>query len=217
MILGIDTSAAQCAVALFRVSDPQADPISLCRAMERGHAEQLFPMIDAILAEAGTGYEALTRIGVCTGPGSFTGLRIGVAAARGIALGRAIPVIGVSRFEALAAEALAIRKGAPVAVCLSGRGEGVYVQVFGADGAALGPAAMVTAATLAAAIPPGVTRFAGDAAPLVPAPLLPDGLADPVLIARMCSAREPGALPAPLYLRGADAELPREGPPALLD
>ena len=123
-------------------------------------------------------------------------------------------MIGVSRFEALAAQVLALGAGGPVAICLTGRGEAVYVQAFGVDGAALVPAVMVTTATLAAAIPPGVSRFAGDAAPTV---FRTDGLADPALIARLCSAREPGAPPAPLYLRGADAELPRDGPPALLD
>ncbi len=56
--------------------------------MGRGHAEHLFPMIDKVLARAGVGYEGVGRIAVCTGPGSFTGVRIGVAAARGIALGR---------------------------------------------------------------------------------------------------------------------------------
>ncbi len=87
MILGIDTSAAQCAVALLGAGEPVVER----RAMERGHAEHLFPMIDKVLARAGIGYEGVGRIAVCTGPGSFTGVRIGVAAARGIALGRRIP------------------------------------------------------------------------------------------------------------------------------
>ena len=72
MILGIDTSAAQCAVALLGSGDPVVER----RAMERGHAEHLFPMIDEILARAGIGYEGVGRIAVCTGPGSFTGVRI---------------------------------------------------------------------------------------------------------------------------------------------
>ena len=128
-ILGIDTSAAQCAVALIAIGDLAIEPVIERQAMDRGHAEHLFPMIESALARAGIGYDRLSRIAVCTGPGSFTGLRIGVAAARGIALGRGIPVVGISRFEALAAQI-----GGPVAVCLSGRGGTVYVQVFGADG-----------------------------------------------------------------------------------
>ncbi len=92
MILGIDTAAAQCAVALLSAGPMNdSDPVVERRAMERGHAEHLFPMIDKVLALAGTGYEGVVRIAVCTGPGSVTGVRIGVAAARGIALGRRIP------------------------------------------------------------------------------------------------------------------------------
>ena len=95
MILGIDTSAAQCAVALLGAGDPVVER----RAMERGHAEHLFPMIDKVLARAGIGYDGLSRIAVCTGPGSFTGVRIGVAAARGIALGRRpTPGLGAQGF-----------------------------------------------------------------------------------------------------------------------
>ena len=214
MILGIDTSAAQCAVALLGGPINAADPVVERQAMERGHAEHLFPMITSALARAGIGYEGVGRIAVCTGPGSFTGLRIGVAAARGIALGRGIPVIGISRFEALAAEV-----GGPVAICLAGRGGAVYVQAFGADGAPLAAPRMTGEAGLAAAIPPGCTRFAGDAAHLLAGDKarLPDGLPDPALIARLAADREGAALPAPLYLRGADAEMPREGPPVLLD
>ncbi|MFQ5566999.1 MAG: tRNA (adenosine(37)-N6)-threonylcarbamoyltransferase complex dimerization subunit type 1 TsaB [Paracoccaceae bacterium] len=209
MILGIDTSAAQCAVALVGAGEPVVER----RALERGHAEHLFPMIDEVLARAGTGYAAIRRVGVCTGPGSFTGVRIGVAAARGIALGRGIPAAGISRFEALAAEV-----GGPVAICLAGRGGAVYLQAFGADGAPLAAPELTTEAGLAAAAPPGCTRFAG-AAHLVAgdSARLSDGLADPALIARLAQRREAATPPAPLYLRGADAELPREGPPRLLD
>ena len=210
MILGIDTSTAQCAVALVGVGDPVVER----QAMERGHAEHLFPMIDAVLARAGIGYDGIGRIAVCTGPGSFTGVRIGVAAARGIALGRGIPVIGISRFEALAGEV-----GGPVAICLAGRRGTVYVQAFGADGAPLAAPEMTTDTGLEAAIPPGCTRFAGDAAQLMAgaSALLADGLPDPEVIARLSDGREGAALPAPLYLRGADADLPREAPPTLLD
>ena len=223
MILGIDTSAAQCAVALVgtgeAVNDAGNDTVIERQAMDRGHAEHLFPMIETVLGRAGIGYDGLSRIAVCTGPGSFTGVRIGVAAARGIALGRGIPVIGISRFEALAAQTLEIGIGGPVAICLSGRGGMIYLQAFGPDGVALADPEITTDMALASAIPPGCTRFAGDAAPRLddyPA-LLPDGLPDPSIIARLASGRDATTLPAPLYLRGADAALPREGPPALLD
>lgn len=95
--------------------------------MDRGHAEALFPMIDAVLAEAEADMDAITRIGVCTGPGSFTGVRIGVAAARGLALGLGVPAIGVTRFEAL------YRPG-DTKVILPGRGGEVMAQDFAANG-----------------------------------------------------------------------------------
>jgi len=220
MILGIDTSAAQCAVALLGAGPiNEADPVVERRAMERGHAEHLFPMIESALERAGIGYEGIGRIAVCTGPGSFTGVRIGVAAARGIALGRGIPVIGISRFEALAAQTRKIGAGGAVAICLAGRGGTVYLQAFGVDGAPLAAPEMTSDTGLAAAIPPGCTRFAGDAAHLMAgdSAQLADGLPDPAVIARLSDGREGAALPAPLYLRGADAEMPRVGPPALLD
>ncbi|MEO1459523.1 MAG: tRNA (adenosine(37)-N6)-threonylcarbamoyltransferase complex dimerization subunit type 1 TsaB [Pseudomonadota bacterium] len=99
MILGIDTSAGQCAAALV-----SGDTVIARRAerMDRGHAERLFDLVEAALADAGLGLETIARIAVCTGPGSFTGLRVGVAGARGLALGRAVPALGITRFEALA-------------------------------------------------------------------------------------------------------------------
>ncbi len=183
MILAIDTSAAQCAVALL------GNGVCAERrtAMERGHAEHLFPMIDDVLAQAGAGYGDLTRIAVCTGPGSFTGLRIGVAAARGLALGCGIPAVGITRFEALAAEV----EGA-AAICLRGRGDTAYCQDFDAEGHPLGP--------------PRIDKGTGDGP-----------LPDPAVIARLAKDRAPGTPPAPLYLRGADADPPRDGPPVMLD
>ena len=180
MILGIDTSAGQCAVALL----DGARAWSRAQAMDRGHAEGLFPMIEAVLDEAGVGFGNLTRVAVCTGPGSFAGLRIGVAAARGLALGCGIPAIGITRFEALAGPDTN-------RVALPGRGGQIYVQDFSGGR------------------PDGDPRIErGDAE---------DRLADPVVIAKLGAKRGPGPRPAPLYLRGADADPPREAPPVLLD
>ncbi len=112
VILAIETSAAQCAVAV--VSGGAV--FARAEAMERGHAERLMPMIAEVMAEAGIGWEAIETVAVCTGPGSFTGIRVGVAAARGIALGRGIPAVGVTRLEALAFGRGAVR------VAVEGRG-----------------------------------------------------------------------------------------------
>lgn len=90
--------------------------------MTRGHAEALFPMIEGVLAQAGAQIGDVTRFAVCTGPGSFTGLRVGIAAARGLALGCGAEAIGVSRFEALS--------DGQSTVAIPGRGGQIYVQAY---------------------------------------------------------------------------------------
>ncbi|MEM0988765.1 MAG: tRNA (adenosine(37)-N6)-threonylcarbamoyltransferase complex dimerization subunit type 1 TsaB [Pseudomonadota bacterium] len=97
IVLAIDTSSAQCAVAVSGVS-----PVAEVAPMQRGHAEALFPMIEQVMARAGLTFQDIGRIGVCTGPGSFTGLRVGVSAARGLALGLGVTAVGITRFAALA-------------------------------------------------------------------------------------------------------------------
>lgn len=144
-------------------------------------------MIEEALAELDASYDDLHRIAVCTGPGSFTGLRVGISAARGLALGCRIPAIGVTRFEAIAAGT-----GGPCIVRLPGRSDTVYVQAFNA-----GPVATSE---------PRIES--GDAEDLLP---------DPRIIARLAMDRKPEGRPAPLYLRDADAALPREAPPVILD
>lgn len=200
MILGIDTSGGQCAVAL--VDGERA--WRRAQPMQRGHAEALMPMIAAILAEAGASFAGLTRIGVCTGPGSFTGIRVGVAAARGLALGLGVPAVGVSRLEALAAQAAA---GRPAVVLVAGPQGAAYAQDFDAAGRAEGAPRLIA---------PGEAAGAGRRV-VGAGGLLPEALPDPAVIARLAGAREPDRPPAPLYLRYAGAAPPREAPPALLD
>ncbi len=98
-VLAFDTSAAHCAVALLAGKTRR-----VCRvdSMVRGQAEHLMPMLETVLAEAGITWRDLNLIAVGTGPGNFTGIRISVAAARGLALALAIPAIGVSGFDTLA-------------------------------------------------------------------------------------------------------------------
>ncbi|MEO0427967.1 MAG: tRNA (adenosine(37)-N6)-threonylcarbamoyltransferase complex dimerization subunit type 1 TsaB [Pseudomonadota bacterium] len=240
MILGIDTCASRCAVALC--GDGRV-PVMCAERMDRGHAERLFPMIREMLADAALGIEAVTRLAVCTGPGSFTGLRVGVAAARGLALGRGIPAIGVTRFEVLARMLAGARQVAgagagprpveekvgwaerrPLAVAIAGRGS-VYLQCFEGGKAASAPALLAPEALAAAvpanAVPVGDGWAVQGVDPRGPGArgetvLLPEGLPDPVVMAGLAETATPGAPPAPLYLRGADADPPREAPPRLL-
>ena len=160
------------------------------------------PLLEDMLARAGTGWRGLAAIGVGTGPGNFTGVRISVAAARGLALGLGIPAVGVTTFEAMALGA-----ARPVLVRLDARRGHVFAQVFGdapSDARLIAVAAEVPS-------PPGTTvlGFEAEAAPRYP-------LA--VAVALIAQQRKDGVQvrPAPFYLRGADALPPSDPPPVIL-
>ncbi len=192
LILGFDTSAAHCAAALLC-----GDRLLAVRAeeMRRGQAERLMPLLGGLLAEAGAGWRDLAALGVGVGPGNFTGIRISVAAARGLALGLGVPAYGVDGFAARR------RTGPGLVTVPAARGH-LYVET-GDTHAIMDPDA---AAALAARS--GVE--------LAPQPA-PERLAEAV--ARIAAARWPAEAPppAPLYLRPADAVPSRDRPPVLLD
>ncbi len=170
--------------------------------MAKGQAERLMPLVSETLAEAGLKFSDLGAIAVGIGPGNFTGIRLSVAAARGLSLSLGIPAIGVSTLEALA-------EGGPrpmLALADARRGA-AYAQVFRTGGAE-DPALVEDAADLPADLP----RI-GDGPGALPAAL---PLAE--AIARVAAAR-PGPdhpRPAPLYIRPADAAPPRDPAPAIL-
>jgi len=129
-LLAIDTTLETCSVAI--VLD---DALAAHRARQigRGHAEALMPMIDAVLAEAGASYADLDAVAVTVGPGSFTGQRVGLSAARGIGLARSIPVKGVTTLSAIAFGLIAdglVQDGEDILVALDARRNEVYVQHF---------------------------------------------------------------------------------------
>lgn len=186
-ILAFDTSAAHCAAALL-----DADGVLLARqgeAMARGQAERLMPLLEALLARSGLGWRDLGALAVGVGPGNFTGIRIAVSAARGLALGLGIPAHGISGFDALTLD-----RPDHAAVLPAPRGQ-VWLRRPG------------QAPELAATAPREVALAEmGDPAELAEA------------IARVALARPlPDAPPAPLYLRPADAAPARDAPPVLLD
>lgn len=186
--LGFDTSAAHCAAALLRGDAVLA---AVQDDMAKGQVEQLFPMLEALLDRAGLGWRDLDVIGVGVGPGNFTGVRIAVAAARGLALSLGVPAIGVS-----ATEAAAHGLPRPCRVALPLRGDQVLWQDFGET---------ASQPHQALALPAG------------PAPLAP--VTPPAeAIARIALMRRasPMPRPAPLYLRPADAAPAREAVPAIL-
>jgi tRNA threonylcarbamoyl adenosine modification protein YeaZ len=196
-ILAFDTSAAHCAAALLW----DGGLIQRTEPMEKGQAERLLPMLEEVLAEGGLGWNDLKALAVGTGPGNFTGVRIAVAAARGLALGLGIPAVGVTRLEALA-------HGLPRPVTViedAKRGE-VYVQLFTANGA--GPAHLAT--RIVAATPVTGTSAGAEA--------LPSAMPLVEAIVRIGAERSatPQPRPAPFYLRGADAAPPSDPPPVIL-
>ena len=221
LILGFDTSGAYCAVALVR---PRSDGHASLLAdrhedMARGQAESLLPMAEALLADAGATWRDLAAIGVGTGPGNFTGVRVAVSAARGLALGLGIPAVGVSSFAAFGhghdGPVIVALPGARGAVHLcrlrAGTEEAMLTARRDELGAALadlaaGEAICVTgpeAATVASATNSPVLRVCHPIAEAV---------------ARIAAGRYtvPVARPAPVYLRPADAAPPSEAPPRLL-
>ena len=129
MILVIDTSGPECAAGIYD-SGKGVVVASKSETLGKGHAERLIPMIDEVFSEAGLALGDMTRIGVTVGPGSFTGIRVGVAAARGFALSLGIPAVGVTTLQVVAEQALEIDPPAPVVAAIdAGRAE-VFAQAF---------------------------------------------------------------------------------------
>jgi tRNA threonylcarbamoyladenosine biosynthesis protein TsaB len=105
--------------------------------MKRGHAEALMPLIGRVIAQSGVAFATLDRIAVTTGPGSFTGLRVGLSAARGIALAADKPVVGVTTLTAFAAPIVSRNGEHPVVAAIDARHDHVYLQVVSGNGSSL--------------------------------------------------------------------------------
>ncbi len=110
-VLAIDTALAACSAAVLDL-DRGGILAHASRLMERGHAEALMPMVAQVMSEAKLEFGELDRIAVTIGPGSFTGMRVGVAAARGIALAAAKPIVALTTLASFAAPHIADRKDA---------------------------------------------------------------------------------------------------------
>ncbi|SMH56635.1 tRNA (adenosine(37)-N6)-threonylcarbamoyltransferase complex dimerization subunit type 1 TsaB [Azospirillum agricola] len=220
-VLGLDTATSGCSAALW---DDGALTVRRSAPMARGQAEVLVPLAQAVLADAGIGFSGIDRIAVTVGPGAFTGLRIALAAARGIAVAQDLPVIGVTTFDAVAhGLPEAERAGRAVLVTVDSRRTEPFLQLFDAALAPLGEPAMLEPAAvpawLDARLPSGAPLLiAGDGAgPLRPVldgrPDLSwatgDGVPDAAVVAALGAAR-PAGLPAePFYLRPPDVTLPK--------
>ncbi len=185
-LLAIDTAAPRLQLALL--VGEHAD--TLVEDMAQGQAERIFPAIDELLARNGIAYADLTRIAVTTGPGSFTGLRIGLSAARGLGLALGIPVIGVPSLLALS---LATRCEA-TAVLLDARRDEAYFQLFSGPAIPVGAAAILPMDEARRRIPPGTETLTS---PLV----------DVAALARFAATADPSNFPPEAaYIRDADAK-----------
>src|SRR5436309_3675421 len=136
LILAIDTALDACAAAVLDTSAGGVIALE-SQAMKRGHAEALMPLIARVMKASGVAFTALDRIAATTGPGSFTGLRVGLSAARGIALAAGKPVVGVTTLTAFAAPIVSETSAHPVISAVDARHDHVYFQVLGGDGSSL--------------------------------------------------------------------------------
>jgi N6-L-threonylcarbamoyladenine synthase len=198
LILAFDTSENHCAAAIVRGRDVLGHRYE---EMGKGQAERLMTLLATLLEETGNTYDDLSAIGVGVGPGNFTGIRIGVSAARGLALGLGVPAVGVSRFEAL-------RYGTegPCACAVDARRGQVFLQIFDHLGEAGDPQLLH-----AEEIP----RHAG---PLIGAHGQPPDQPTAIAIAHLAHQRFQSAppRPAPLYIRPAEAAPARDAAPVIL-
>jgi len=229
LILAIDTALDACAAGVL---DTDAGKLVALEslAMKRGHAEALMPLIARVMKEAGIAFTSLDRLAVTTGPGSFTGLRVGLSAARGIALAANKPAVGVTTLAAYAAPVVSESGEQPVISAIDARHDQVYYQAVSGNGSPLiqprvGPVAEALGASRF-----GAPHLVGNAAGMLadrwpahaPAPFKVDTQAAPDIawVAWLGAAVSPNTAPArPLYLRAPDAKpakdpLPKSSQPS---
>jgi tRNA threonylcarbamoyladenosine biosynthesis protein TsaB len=221
IVLAFDTAQGALSAAL---RDEEGELASLFEERTRGHAEALMPMLETVLAEAALGFADLDALAVTIGPGTFTGLRVGLAAARGLALARELPLVGVTTLEAVAAP-VGIGADEAVVATFDARREEIYLQAFEKD---LAPLTVPLLAGLEAApshLPDMPLVLAGTGVALLAERLEASGRTyrvadarpqpDAGIIAALAMTRlAAGGLdafrvpPAPLYIRAPDAKLP---------
>src|ERR1700688_2999761 len=136
LILAIDTALDACSAGVLDTDAGRLMALE-SQAMKRGHAEALMPLIARVIKQAGIAFTALDRIAVTTGPGSFTGLRVGLSAARGIGLAANRPVVGLTTLTAYAAPVVSQNAEQPVISAIDARHDQVYFQVVSGDGSSL--------------------------------------------------------------------------------
>jgi tRNA threonylcarbamoyladenosine biosynthesis protein TsaB len=219
LILSIDTALDACAAAVLDTAGGVIARES--QPMKRGHAEALMPLIARVMKASGVGFAALDRIAATTGPGSFTGLRVGLSAARGIALAAGKPVVGVTTLTAYAAPVVSENGAHPVISAIDARHDHVYFQVLGDDGRSLIKPKVAPVAEALDAARFGTPHLVGNAADILaarwpadaPPPFKVDQQPAPDItwVAWLGAAVNPESSPArPYYLRAPDAKPPKD-------
>ena len=223
LILAIDTALDACAAGVL---DTDAGRLIAQEslAMKRGHAEALMPLIVRVIKQSGVGFAGLDRIAVTTGPGSFTGLRVGLSAARGIALAANKPVVGLTTLSAYAAPVVSESGEQPVISAIDARHDHVYFQVVSGNGGSLIRPRVAPIEEALEASRFGAPHLVGNAASIlgqrwkadVPPPFKVDAQPAPDIawVAWLGAAVSPNTAPArPVYLRAPDAKLPQNPAP----
>jgi tRNA threonylcarbamoyladenosine biosynthesis protein TsaB len=216
LILAIDTALDACAAGVL---DTEAGKLIAQESlgMKRGHAEALMPLIARVMKESGVAFASLDRIAVTTGPGSFTGLRVGLSAARGIALAANKPVVGLTTLSAYAAPVVSQNLEQPVISAIDARHDHVYFQVVSGNGSPLVRPRVAPIEEALGAARFGAPHLVGNAAEILsqrwpaqaPPPFKVDAQSAPDIawVAWLGAAVSPNTAPArPFYLRAPDAK-----------
>lgn len=222
-ILALDTATTACSVAVWEDETVRARRFEM---MPRGQSEALIPMVVDVLGEASLSFSDFDLLAVTVGPGAFTGLRIGLAAARGMALAAGLPCVGVTTFEAVA-EGIAPeeRAGTDVLIALDAKRADVYAQFFLSNLEPTSAPLALPPAELAGHTVSTRLLIAGDAslrvaeaasvcgieAVISAAPGVADAAHVAAIAARRWQAGETGQPPEPLYLRPPDVTMSANG------
>lgn len=219
-ILAIDTALDACSATVYDAAEDRTLAIT-SHDMRRGHAEALIPLIAEVMKSAGLGYEDLDRIATTTGPGSYTGLRVGISAAKGIGFAADRPVIGITTLAALTAPLIEENEAVPVVGAIDARHGNVYFHMMGANYRVLLSPRHSSIQEALQLIATGPVRLVGPGAQLLNVnwprsstlPLSIDRRKAPQVewVAKLAAQADPSrAVARPLYLRAPDAT-PQEG------
>lgn len=214
IVFSVDTAHAACSVCVYDTSQDRALAL-VSEPMQRGHAERLTDMADQAVASAGISFSDIDRLAACSGPGTFTGVRIGLAFVRGLALVLKVPAVGITTFAALAENCRTVSPATDIWVVQDARRGEVYLQGFGSDGGEVHAASVLSVADADALTNDKSGLVVGSGTGLIN---LPDGLAvsgissipDIATIAKLAGRVADTSQPAmPFYLRSPDAKAQR--------